>query len=56
MSLRRRINAVNTSDFLLAMVIILFLKIVMLPAHSENCMCSHPRTGDVTAEKTVKIQ
>ena len=27
------------------------LKIVMSPAHCENKLCSHPRTGDVTAEK-----
>ena len=25
--------------------------IVALPARSENCMCSHSRTGDVTDEK-----
>ena len=29
----------------------IFLKIVASPAHGENRMCSHPRTGDVTDEK-----
>ena len=28
-----------------------FLKIVTSPAHGENRICSHPRTGDTTAEK-----
>ena len=31
-----------------------FLKIVVSLACGENCMCSHPRTGDVTAEKLQK--
>ena len=29
----------------------IFLKIVASPAPGENCMCSHPRTGDATDEK-----
>jgi len=33
-----------TSDFLLAMVMRFFLKIVASPARGENRMCSHPRT------------
>ena len=40
-----------TSDFLLAMVMRFFLKIVASPARGENRMCSHPRTGDATDEK-----
>ena len=33
------------------MVMRFFEKIVASPARSENRMCSHPRTGDVTDEK-----
>ena len=29
----------------------IFLKIVASPARGKNHPCSHPRTGDVTAEK-----
>ena len=39
------------SDFLLAIVMRFFLKIVASPARGENRMCSHPRTGDATDEK-----
>ena len=29
----------------------ILLKTVVLPARSKNCMCSHPRIADATAEK-----
>ena len=29
----------------------IFWKIVASPARGENCVCSHPRTGDATDEK-----
>ena len=32
----------------------IFLKIVASPARGENRMCSHPRTGDATDEKSQK--
>ena len=32
----------------------IFLKIATSPACGENCMCSHPRTGDTTTEKLQK--
>ena len=40
----------HTSDFFLEGDAI-FLKIVAWPARPENHLCSHPRTGDATAEK-----
>ena len=32
----------------------IFLKIVASPARGEKRMCSHPRTGDATDEKSQK--
>jgi len=32
-------------------MVVIFLKIDASPAHGENRMCSHPRTGDATDEK-----
>ena len=48
---KQRLSRGYTSDFLLAMVMRFFLKIVASPARGENRMCSHPRTGDATDEK-----
>jgi len=32
-------------------MVVIFLKVDTSPAHGENRMCSHPRTGDATDEK-----
>ena len=46
-----KLNALSCgyiSDFLLAMVI-QFFENITLPAHGENCICSHLHTGEVTS-------
>jgi len=50
LKIRLKAKAAATRAIFVAMVMRFFL-IVASPARGKNRMCSHPRTGDATAEK-----